>query len=112
MSGGYEGSWEVLKEVGCYEEGLVATDAAFHAYQSRVTCAGDNQVIVYDTATINQGGGYNAADGIFDAPSAGLYLFSWTTASQDDDWIVTELIVNGARKGLIGTDTANTDMTP
>ncbi|KAH3727751.1 hypothetical protein DPMN_053694 [Dreissena polymorpha] len=56
------------------------------------------------------GGGYNTAHGIFDAPSAGLYLFSRTTASQDDDWVVTELIVNGAR--LIGTDTANADVTP
>jgi len=32
--------------------------------------------------------------------------------SQDNDWLETELVVNGQRKGYVSADTTDTDVTP
>ena len=58
------------------------------------------------------GNGYHANDGIFTAPTSGLYLFSWTIFSEDEDWVETELVVDGRRKGYVSVDTTTTDITP
>ena len=61
---------------------------------------------------MSQGNGFQAHDGIFTAPASGLYLFSWTIYSENDDHLKTELVVNGQRKGYISVDSSNPDITP
>jgi len=52
--------------------------------------------------------GCHVHDGIFTAPYSGVYLFSWTNS----DWLETELLVDGQRKGYVSVDSSDTDITP
>lgn len=43
---------------------------------------------------------YNLHNGIFTAPSAGLYIFTWTSLVNSGKLFDAELLVNGQRKGI------------
>lgn len=52
---------------------------AFQAYLSRVqTNPNGHQTIIFDTVELNVGNGYHHTSGIFVAPEAGIYAFSWS----------------------------------
>lgn len=51
--------------------------------------------VVFKTVIVNEGGHYDQFDGVFVAPVAGTYLFSWTVSGIGADYIVTELMVTG-----------------
>ena len=70
---------------------------------------GNNQVIVFNLATTNVGGHYNPNDGIFTAPSAGTYVFSWTAANNPHSYMQTELVVNGHMYGRTMSDAMDHD---
>ena len=53
-----------------------ARPAFFARATSNITATG---IIVFDTATYNQGGHYNTSNGTFTCPVAGLYLFNFKT---------------------------------
>ena len=53
------------------------------------------QTIVFDHVVTNYGNSYNPANGMFTAPSQGLYLFTWNLFTVDGGGIGTELTQNG-----------------
>ena len=57
-----------------------------------------NGRVVFGTVDLNEGNGYDPSTGIFTAPSAGLYVFDWTTMTHQGRDVYTSLIVNGSFK--------------
>nr|XP_022303152.1 collagen alpha-2(VIII) chain-like [Crassostrea virginica] len=54
--------------------------------------------VVFGTVDLNEGKGYDPSTGIFTAPSAGLYVFDWTTMTHQGRDVYTSLVVNGIFK--------------
>ena len=54
-----------------------------------------NERVVFGTVDLNEGKGYNPSTGIFIAPSAGTYVFDWTTMTYQRAYSHTSLVVNG-----------------
>nr|XP_022304100.1 uncharacterized protein LOC111111409 isoform X1 [Crassostrea virginica] len=54
-----------------------------------------NERVVFGTVDLNEGKGYNSSTGIFIAPSAGTYVFDWTTMTYQRAYSHTSLVVNG-----------------
>ncbi|XP_071168156.1 complement C1q tumor necrosis factor-related protein 1-like [Mytilus edulis] len=52
-----------------------------------------HSTVVFETIIINEGDHYNKNDGIFVAPSDGIYMFSWTVSTVNAAYILTELVV-------------------
>lgn len=69
---------------------------AFHAYLSQDSPGPlpMHHIIQYDMVPVNKGYGYHAFDGIFDAPSSGTYVFTWSIMSGAKDVVSTELMRN------------------
>jgi len=63
------------------------------------------------TSNVLPGSGYHAHDEIFTAPNSGVYLFSWTIFTVNSDWLETELLVDGQRKGFVSVDASDSDIT-
>lgn len=59
---------------------------------------------MYDGLFYNYGKAYNPHSGAFTAPSAGLYIFTWTSTVARDKLFNVEILVNGHRKGLGNCD--------
>lgn len=55
---------------------------------------------MYDKVFFNYGNAYNPHSGFFTAPSAGLYIFTWTSLVLSRKIFDAEILVNGQRKGL------------
>ncbi|KAL4218274.1 hypothetical protein ACF0H5_023010 [Mactra antiquata] len=78
---------------------------AFHAYQSTNRCYSNKEMIQYDVETMDFGGGYTPVDGVFDAPTSGVYVFTWTAVTtKQTGWFVSQLIVDGEVRGSITSD--------
>ena len=56
-------------------------------------------VVIFDKVLNNDGNAYNPRNGIFTAPVDGLYLFSWTVATNAHKNFVTFLEYNGQDVG-------------
>ncbi|XP_052791470.1 complement C1q-like protein 4 [Mya arenaria] len=87
----------------------IPEQVAFHAFQDGNKCIQNKQTLVYEHAPINEGNGYSSSDGIFDAPLAGLYVFTWTVADFHD-WYATELMADGVSRGATIADNGDTDI--
>lgn len=55
---------------------------------------------MYDGVFYNYGNAYNHHSVAFTAPSAGLYIFTWTITVAPKKLLNVEILVNGHRKGL------------
>lgn len=75
---------------------------AFNAYISKhLTLHRNTPVnVVYDKVFFNYGNAYNPHSGIFTAPSAGLYIFTWTSLVNPKSIFDAEILINAKRKGL------------
>ncbi|CAC5373630.1 C1QL [Mytilus coruscus] len=51
-------------------------------------------IVKFNDIVINVGNHYNSGDGIFVAPVAGVYQFTWMTLTDSADYVYTELRVN------------------
>lgn len=69
---------------------------AFHAYISQDSPypLPMHHIIQFDMVPVNKGYGYHAFDGIFDVPSSGTYVFTWSIMSGVQDVVSTELMRN------------------
>nr|XP_011446621.2 uncharacterized protein LOC105341679 [Crassostrea gigas] len=56
--------------------------------------------VVYDKVFCNYGNAYNPHSGIFTAPCAGLYIFTWSSVVAPKKVFDSEILLNGKRKGL------------
>ena len=65
---------------------------------SNVNNLATNGRVVFATVDLNEGHGYDPSTGIFIAPAAGVYVFDWTTLTQQGKIAYTSLVVNGKRK--------------
>lgn len=63
--------------------------------------------VVYDKFFFNYGYVYNTHSGFFTAPSARLYIFTWTSIFAPWKIIDAEILVNGKQKGLANCNNDN-----
>jgi len=68
---------------------------------------GKHTTLVYDVVNLNDGNGYNKADGTFTAPSGGLYVFHVSTGAIDNSYAVMELVLNGKVRNIGFADSGN-----
>ncbi|XP_056017323.1 complement C1q-like protein 4 [Ostrea edulis] len=72
---------------------------AFYAYLSKGESAIQHHGVTFDTVITNVGAAYNHHDGVFTAPTNGVYVFNWNLYSSYHGDLVSELMVNSAKKG-------------
>lgn len=103
------------KTLQCVEQNKGPPTVAFYVYMSRTFKAlSIGQPFRFDAVETNVGNGYDGKTGIFTAPSAGVYAFSWTIhaagthhAGSKGDFgeMAAVLTQNGVVKGSIYADT-------
>jgi hypothetical protein len=68
---------------------------AFYAYMSKNEVNPSNHhSLIFDVVKTNLGGGYNEYSGMFTAPSAGVYVFTWTIYSGTHGETAFQIYVN------------------
>ncbi|CAC5409906.1 unnamed protein product [Mytilus coruscus] len=65
----------------------------FYALTERTFTLEKLSTVIFEKTVINTGGHYNTFDGVFVAPKAGTYFFSWTTCTNSANYAFTELMV-------------------
>ena len=81
------------------DSGRVTTSTSRPAFFARRTSSQVTGTVVFDTVMLNQGSHYNNSTGIFTAPIAGLYSFSFNVLSDNngsDSYFATSLYKNGS----------------
>lgn len=83
------------------------TTIAFYAYSSHTfTIYSAHFVLSFDTVITNTGNGYHHHSGIFIAPRSGYYVFTWSFRVQNEAYVSTELMLNGAPQSSVYFDTS------
>nr|XP_022304471.1 complement C1q tumor necrosis factor-related protein 2-like [Crassostrea virginica] len=77
------------------ERNVVAFDVRL---KNDVNNLASNVRVVFGTVDLKEGIGYDPSTGIFTAPSAGLYVFDWTTLTHLGKYVYTSLVVNDSFK--------------
>ncbi|XP_062599638.1 cerebellin-2-like [Saccostrea cucullata] len=91
---------------------------AFHSsLSSDLENMANQQTVIFDKVTLNEGKCYNEKTGIFTAPEEGVYTFSWTTMTKGNKYVVSEMVLDGkpiaynytdGRGGMAYTMSSNT----
>merc|ERR1719154_690115 len=71
---------------------------AFSANRADSCCLGSNSRVRFEKTITSTGGGWNGRAGVFTAPDAGTYYFSWNTVSPTNEELQLFLMVNGEDK--------------
>ncbi|XP_062576876.1 complement C1q tumor necrosis factor-related protein 3-like [Saccostrea cucullata] len=75
------------------------TVIAFNAKaKGTVQSVSDGNIVMFGEVDLNVGGGYNAVKGTFTAPKSGVYVFDWTTMTNNNKIAYTSLVLNGKRR--------------
>ena len=81
----------------------------FYAWNSQtLSKIAQGTVLVFDNAITNSGNGYNTSTGVFRAPIASAYVFSWTIVSERGNRINIALEKNGVYYGMSQSDGVTT----
>ncbi|XP_052678290.1 complement C1q tumor necrosis factor-related protein 3-like [Crassostrea angulata] len=69
------------------------------AFQSSLTKTLQNlknqETVIFDKISLNEGKAYDNISGIFTAPLDGIYSFTWTISTTAGKYFVTEIVLNG-----------------
>lgn len=69
------------------------------AFQSSLTKTLENmrnqETVIFDNVSLNEGNAYDNNSGIFTAPLDGIYSFTWTILTKAGKYFVTEIVLNG-----------------
>lgn len=89
--------------------GDVGPTTAFHTFHSTNRCYNDHETMIFDSEALDEGGFgdvgiYDKRDGIFEPPTTGVYVFTWTTAANSATKFTTELIITGQVAGVMTSD--------
>ncbi|XP_052790088.1 complement C1q-like protein 4 [Mya arenaria] len=80
------------------------TVVLFYAHGPKAMSISFAETIVYGSLTIDYGGGYNSANGVFTAPHEGLYLFTSQVCIQPGHYAYTGITKEGVvfQASLVG----------
>ncbi|XP_061167444.1 heavy metal-binding protein HIP-like, partial [Saccostrea echinata] len=56
---------------------------------------GNQQTVIFDRVTLNEGKCYDKKTGVFTAPEEGVFTFSWTMMSKAGKYFVSEIVHDG-----------------
>nr|XP_034307479.1 complement C1q tumor necrosis factor-related protein 2-like [Crassostrea gigas] len=69
------------------------------AFQSSLTKTLENmknqETVVFDKVSLNEGNAYDITSGIFTALLDGIYSFTWTISTKAGKYFVSEIVLNG-----------------
>ncbi|XP_052678292.1 heavy metal-binding protein HIP-like [Crassostrea angulata] len=78
------------------------------AFQSSLTKQLENmknqETVIFDKVSLNEGNAYDKTSGIFTAPLDGIYSFTWTILTTAGKYFLTEIVLNGKKVVLNHTD--------
>nr|XP_034307441.1 complement C1q tumor necrosis factor-related protein 3 [Crassostrea gigas] len=78
------------------------------AFQSSLTKTLQNlknqETVIFDKVSLNEGSAYDNISGIFTAPLDGIFSFTWTILTTAGKYFVTEIVLNGQKVALNQTD--------
>nr|CBX41667.1 putative C1q domain containing protein MgC1q18 [Mytilus galloprovincialis] len=81
---------------------------AFFAYMSNNwNQLSKHKRLVYDVVDLNNGNGYNKANGEFTVPSSGLYVFHVSTGAYDRSYASVELVSQGRIRNIGWADSGD-----
>ena len=66
-----------------------------------VTSLGNKATVVFDDTVSNFGSAYSTTTGIFTAPTSGTFFFFASIMSHANEYLETEIVVNGVRVALM-----------
>ncbi|XP_065939420.1 heavy metal-binding protein HIP-like [Magallana gigas] len=72
----------------------------------------NQETVIFDKVSLNEGNAYDKTSGIFTAPLDGIYSFTWTTLTKSGQVFLTEIVLNGHRVALNHTDGRGHDGNP
>ncbi|XP_062620284.1 complement C1q-like protein 4 [Saccostrea cucullata] len=82
-----------------------STHNAFYAYMNNnLQYPHPDTTFVFDNIRTNVGSGYSNTSGVFTAPHAGTYVFTWTITVDSNSYVFSELTVNSVALGNVITD--------
>lgn len=55
----------------------------------------NQETVIFDKVSLNEGNAYDKTSGIFTASSDGIYSFTWTTLTSAGKYFVTDIVRNG-----------------
>ncbi|XP_062616060.1 uncharacterized protein LOC134277765 [Saccostrea cucullata] len=73
-------------------------NVAFSASVSSSSSSWNSGTLVFPRAITNEGNGYNPSNGIFTAPTAGMYVFFVNVQSYGTQHIYVDIVLNGSTK--------------
>nr|XP_034307456.1 complement C1q tumor necrosis factor-related protein 2-like isoform X2 [Crassostrea gigas] len=71
------------------------------AFQSSLTKQLENmknqETVIFDKVSLNEGNAYDNSSGIFTAPLNGIYSFTWSIVTKAGKYFVSEIVRNGQK---------------
>ncbi|XP_063409403.1 complement C1q-like protein 3 [Mytilus trossulus] len=83
-----------IKDISRDQIKIKDNHVVFYARLSSTIILNTYSIVKFNDVVINVGNHYNSGDGIFVAPVAGVYQFSWMTLTDSGDHVYTELRVD------------------
>lgn len=75
-----------------------------HHCFSIVTHQTQNEIVIFDKVSLNEGNAYNVTSGIFIVLADWIYSFSWTILTKGGGYFITGIMLNGRPIALNYTD--------
>uniref|UniRef100_K1RHX7 Collagen alpha-1(X) chain n=1 Tax=Magallana gigas TaxID=29159 RepID=K1RHX7_MAGGI len=57
----------------------------------------NQETVIFDKVSLNEGNAYDNTSGVFTAPSDGIYSFSWTILTASEKYFISEIVHNGVK---------------